>query len=124
MKAVTHHALGVAGLDGLRRHVARGETAGFPLRCLPEEAEEFFRLHVVAPGEAGACPVEPGFAVAVVLGGEGALASDEGSTDVERGQTYVVPAGFGAWEARGDVRLVVARPGVGWPVGLVREEAP
>jgi mannose-6-phosphate isomerase len=123
MKAVTHHALGVAGLDGLRRHVPRGETAGFPLRCLPEEAEEFFRLHVVAPRDAAPCPVEPGFAVVVVLDGAGELVSDEGATEVERGQTYAVPAGFGPWEARGDLRLVVARPGIGWPVGLVREGA-
>ena len=120
MTAVTHTALGVAGLESLRAHVGRDSRSADPIRCLPAEASPFFRLDVVAPGEGESVPVEAGYAVAVVLDGQGRLASDEGEVDVEHGAVLAVPAGFGDWQARG-VRMVLVRPGEGWPVGLVRE---
>jgi mannose-6-phosphate isomerase len=123
MTAVTHHAIGVAGLDGLRRHQVGSPTATTPIRCLPEDADPFFRLDVVAPGEEE-CPLPAGYAVGVVLEGSGELVSEQGTLSVRRGSTFVVPAAFGDWSVRGAVRVVLARPGVGWPVGLVREEQP
>jgi hypothetical protein len=53
--------------------------------------------------------------VLVALDGEGDLVSERDACAVRRGDTFVVPAGFGDWEARGPLRIVVARPGDGWP---------
>src|SRR6478672_2193954 len=41
MSAVTHHALGVAGIDGLRRHLVGSPTSATPIRCLPEDTDPF-----------------------------------------------------------------------------------
>jgi mannose-6-phosphate isomerase len=122
MQAVTHTALGISGIEGLRCHVARAAEDTAAMRCLPEEADRFFRLHVVAPPRDDACAVEAGYAVALVLEGHGRLASEQGELEVAKGDVLAVPAGFGDWQARGRLRLVVARPGAGWPVGLVRKD--
>ena len=62
--------------------------------------------------------MDAGFAVLVVTEGEGQVVSGSQRLDVARGSTYVVPAGFGAWEVRGPVRMLVARPSESWPAGL------
>ena len=55
---------------------------------LPRDADPFFRLDVIAPAR----PAEPvgvaaGFAVVVVLDGEGALAGGDGSLDIARARS-------------------------------------
>jgi mannose-6-phosphate isomerase len=125
MTAVTHSALAPDALAALCRHVAPEHTGTTPEPCLPPAALPFFRLDVVAPpsGSAGAgCPVAAGYAVLVVLDGEGELVAEQGSRPVSRGDTLVVPAAFGDWQARGPVRMLLARPGVGWPGALSVEE--
>ncbi len=111
MTAVSHAALPPEELEALRRHVPLGRTSPVPQPCLPAAASPFFGLDVVAPPEGAGCPVPSGFAAVVVLEGEGELASAEGSRAISAGETYAVPAGFGDWQARGALRLVVARPG-------------
>jgi mannose-6-phosphate isomerase len=119
MLAVSHSALPADALAALRRHVPLDRSGARPEPCLPPEAEPFFRLEHVAPAAAGeAVPVAAGFAVAVVLHGQGAIAGAGGATAVSRGDTLVVPAGIGDYEVRGAVRLVLARPGAGWPGDL------
>jgi mannose-6-phosphate isomerase len=111
MTAVSHAALTPQQLAALRRNVPPGHTAAAPRSCLPPAADPFFRVDVVAPPPDGGCGVPAGFAVVVVLDGDGALASAAGSLALSAGQTCVVPAGFGDWEARGPLRLVLVRPG-------------
>lgn len=111
MSAVSHAALAPEELDALRRHVPLGRTAPAPQSCLPAAADPFFSLDVVAPPEGAGCPVASGFAAVVVLEGEGELVSRDGACTVSSGETYAVPAGFGDWQARGALRLVLARPG-------------
>jgi mannose-6-phosphate isomerase len=111
MTAVSHAALGPQELGGLLRHVPLGHTAPAPRSCLPPAADPFFRVDIVAPPPDGGCRVPAGFAVLIVLDGDGALVSATGTLALSAGQTCVVPAGFGDWEARGPLRLVLVRPG-------------
>lgn len=76
---------------------------------LPKEADPFFRAERIAP--APEAELEPGFAVLVVLEGDGALeAEDGGSLELRRGQTVLVPHAAGACRASGDVVLIACRP--------------
>ena len=122
MKAVSHRALPPAELAALCRRVEPGTTAPVPQRCLPEAADPFFRMHVLAPdaGQDGgtAGPVPAGFAALVVLDGEGTVRSDRDTIAVCEGDLIAVPAGFGPWSVEGPVRLVAARPGAAWPADL------
>lgn len=118
MPVVSTAGVPAEALDTLR---ARTDLAGrhdVVASCLPADADPFFRLGLVAPRTR---PVEvgAGFAVVVVLAGDGVLASTQGEVAVGPGATLAVPAGFGAWTVRGDVSLLVAQPGVGWPADLV-----
>jgi mannose-6-phosphate isomerase len=118
MRAVSHRALGPEQLAALCRHTAPTETGPDLQPCLPVAASPFFRLEVLAPGEETSAPVRSGFAAVTVLDGDGWITGDDGEQPVRRGDLLAVPAAFGDWRARG-VRLVVARPGLGWPHGLV-----
>ena len=75
MTAVSHRALAPEALDALRGHVPAQARSGSPLRCLPEQADPFFRLDVLAPPPGEPTLVEGGYAVLVVLDGAGELAS-------------------------------------------------
>jgi mannose-6-phosphate isomerase len=116
MRAVSHRALDADRLAALRRHTDPLGSDVEMRSVLPDAADEFFRLGVLG-GEAVSDRVPAGFAAVVVLDGDGALVGD-GEIDVRRGELLAVPAAFGSWSVRG-ARLVVARPGVDWPHGLV-----
>jgi mannose-6-phosphate isomerase len=121
MRAVSHRALDATGLAALTRHTSPTATWATLQPCLPDAADSFFRLGVLAPGENPSAPVRAGFAAVTVLDGDGVvIGADGGELPVRRGDLLAVPAAFGDWRARG-VRLVVARPGRGWPRGLVTE---
>jgi mannose-6-phosphate isomerase len=109
MQAVSHLEVTQETLATLVRHDAWAGS------CLPDAADPFFRLERIGAGAAG--PVAGGFAAIVVLEGSGRL-SGAGSQPIERGETWVVPAAFGDWSVDGDVTLLVARPGAGWPADL------
>jgi len=94
----------------LTRHTG-AHVAGL-VGVLPEEAAPFFRMELLTPG----ARVPAGFAVAVVLSGDGALTAVQSEpVAVERGQTLVVPAACGEWHIEGNARLLVCRPGTTWP---------
>jgi mannose-6-phosphate isomerase len=114
MEAVSHQALDAAELDELRRHVEAGATSRQPLRCLPEQADRFFRLDVLAPTAEGA-HVEAGYAVVVVLAGPAELGWRGGSASLQPGEVCAVPAGLGAWWLHGNARAVLVRPGTAPP---------
>ena len=121
MDAVSHRALGSEDLDALGRHVEPGTTSAAPQRCLPEAADPFFRMELLAPAGEPVGPVPAGFASVVVLDGDGVLCSDAdgGEVEVSRGELLAVPAAFGPWSVQGAVRALVSRPGIGWPANLV-----
>jgi mannose-6-phosphate isomerase len=112
MPAVSTEKLDAAALDALIS-TAGTTPAGNDFRSLlPAAADPYFRLFDAA-GETAAR--EAGFAVVLVREGSGALVSDAGSVDVERGQVYAVPHAFGAWRLAGEADVLVAAPGAGWP---------
>jgi len=106
LSAVQSAAL--ADVDQLVRHPRADGLAP----VLPEAASEFFHMNLLAPH----ADVPAGFAVAVVLSGEGSLRPTQGTPlAVTAGDTLVVPASSGEWHVEGDVRLLVCRPGESWP---------
>lgn len=116
MPAVSHRALTEATLASLVRRPADGDGADTgPQPCLPDQAREFFRLERITPGVPAS--MAAGFAVFVVLDGVGTITGTS-SQPVSRGETWVVPAGFGDWTAEGEATMIVARPGAGWPADL------
>lgn len=75
-----------------------------PGSLLPAEADEFFRMDELTAGAVAA-----GFAVLVVIAGDGLLVGDWGSTALTRGSTLVVPAGAGPYSLQGAARVVRCR---------------
>ena len=116
MRAVSHRALAADRLAALCRHTDPGARSSALRPVLPDAADEFFRLALLG-GDAATERVDPGFAAVVVLDGDGVLIGTD-EVPVRRGELLAVPAAFGSWSVRG-ARLVVARPGVDWPHGLV-----
>lgn len=121
MDAVSTTALAAEDLLRLRvHHDLEARTPG-AVPLLPEDADPFFRLHLLAPPPDEAADVPAGFAVLVVLSGTGVL---EGATSVPvgGGQSFVVPAAFGPWRLVGDAQVLAARPAEGWrgrPTGRI-----
>lgn len=123
MPAVSHDRLSQEDLAALTIRTdpaARLETL---TRCLPEAGDPFFRLDVVAPVDTVACLVPAGFAAVVVLDGVAELTTDGVTHEIGRGDVLAIPAACGEWQVLGDVRLLVARPGDGWPATLDQRSA-
>ncbi|MDF3048934.1 MAG: hypothetical protein K0R87_572 [Pseudonocardia sp.] len=96
-------------IDALVRRGA-GERADVLLDVLPRAADDYFRLHLARPESAVAVPA--GFAVTVVLGGTGEVATGAASLPVSRGDVLAVPYDAGDWMLGGAVDAVVCRPGL------------
>ena len=105
-------------IAALRTHVDPSVRSDTLVSCLAADAEPFFRLHLAAPQGGSIVPVDPGFAAAIVLGGRGSLTWDASSIDLGPGDALAVPASLGSWTVTGDVSLLVARPGSGWPASV------
>lgn len=118
MPAVSHAALTPGALEALVRRTDLHERSDLPRPVLPAAADPFFRLDLLAPQDRSD-PVPAGFAAVVVLDGTGVL---QGRTAVEvaGGDVLAVPAALGPWTLQGDARVVLARPGAGWPASLER----
>jgi mannose-6-phosphate isomerase len=84
-----------------------GDTAGLVPALVPA-AEPYFRAEWISPGASVTVP--PGFAVLVVLEGDGRVSTGDGDLGVHRGNVALVPHGAGRWELTGDVRGVLCRP--------------
>ncbi|MGV9801147.1 class I mannose-6-phosphate isomerase [Mycobacterium sp. NPDC003449] len=103
----------------LTRHAVPGADPLTPL--LPAEASTYFRMELLRPG----ADVFAGFAVAVVLAGNGVVVGTDGAPlQVAAGQTLVIPAACGDWHVDGGVRLLVCRPGTSWPPADRQERIP
>jgi mannose-6-phosphate isomerase len=76
-------------------------------KLFPAEADRFFRADLVGGGS----ELEAGFAILVVLEGEGELRPDDGEPlPLRRGSTVLVPHAAGMCELAGSVRAVRCRP--------------
>jgi mannose-6-phosphate isomerase len=124
MAAVSHTRLPEQELAALCRHVDGHRATSAPQPALVSMADPFFHLDVLVPGAELTEPLPAGFAAVVVLEGRGALGSAGHAVPVAGGDLLAVPAQFGEWSARGPLRLVVARPGTGWPASLGLSERP
>jgi mannose-6-phosphate isomerase len=120
MPAVSAEALDARALETLVTRADLASRSDRAVSVLAAAADPYFRVLHAAPASAGV-RVDAGFAVALVLEGEGHLAGDE-QIDYRAGQVFAVPAGFGPWEVRGTGSLLVATPGVGWPRSLPEGE--
>ena len=118
MPAVSTRALGEAELARLVTVAGATAPERAPRSVLPAAADPYFRLDTVAALGGSSAQIDAGFAVALVDGGEGAIASADGRVDIRRGEAYVVPFDFGAWHIEGDASVLVCRPGAGWPATL------
>ena len=102
--------LGLSARDALgaarRTRVTPEELARLTSRrgraFFPPEADAFFRADLVQGGDL----LEPGLAVLVVTGGEGAI----DGLPLRRGSTVLVPFAAGACALTGSVRAVRCRP--------------
>jgi mannose-6-phosphate isomerase len=77
-------------------------------RLFPAEADPFFRAERIRP--AGTTPLPATFSILVVIAGSGALQWGEGSLDVARGDTVLIPFAAGDCVLRGSVDAVRCMP--------------
>jgi mannose-6-phosphate isomerase len=106
-------ALDYSGWDSLRLGALRSPRPGAAerpgvTRLLPARADEFFRAERVD----ASAPVdfEPGYAILVVVSGQGQVTYAAGSLPVQRGSTILVPYGAGLTTLEGDLRALRCRP--------------
>jgi mannose-6-phosphate isomerase len=98
----------LAGLLGGRTEPAGRAGAG-PVRLLPPQADEFFRVERILP-RALPLSLAPQVAVLIVLDGQGRLVSEAGAVPVGRGATLLVPYGAGAVRLEGDLHVLRCMP--------------
>ncbi|MDR2975012.1 MAG: class I mannose-6-phosphate isomerase [Propionibacteriaceae bacterium] len=116
-----------SGWDADRLAGLRGSRDG---QVLPAAADPFFRAQWCRGGDAAnqrrtvdqdravnpgitmeGITVDPGFAVVIVVEGQGSLHGADGSqVDLTRGTTVLAPHDAGQLQVRGDVEFIVARP--------------
>lgn len=116
LEAVDRRAWTGADIAELRCRTTDADTSDDLLDLLPAASTPFFQVHLAAP-RAAPVEVEAGFAVAVVLTGEGSIHDETSTTDVQRGDVVAVPYAAGRWGVSGAVRVVVCRPGTDGPGG-------
>ena len=99
-------AIGCVDLAARDARALRGPAPDGPLsELLPADARRFFRAHRIATGS-GTTPLGQGFAVIVVLEGEGSI----GGLAVRRGDAVLVPHGAGEVAAEGSLVAISCRP--------------
>lgn len=104
------------GLVRLSDLALRGEAE---VDLMPAAAAAYFTLRHAAPEADARIPVTAGFAVVLVLSGSGSITGTDGAAvGVSAGNVFAVPHAFGDWTVSGDVHLLIAGPGVGWPATL------
>jgi mannose-6-phosphate isomerase len=112
-------ALDYSGWDSSRLEALRAPRPGAAerpgvTRLLPERADPFFRaerVEVTAP-----TAFEPGYAIVIVVSGQGRVSYPAGSLAVRRGTALLVPYGAGPTTFDGDFQALRCRP----PMPLLR----
>jgi mannose-6-phosphate isomerase len=96
-------------LAELRRTTSSAPEASRGRRTLlPPAADGFFRAERLTPEPAVA--LEPEFSILVVVDGDGALETEDGSATLARGDTLLIPYAAGAAELRGAVDAIRCLP--------------
>ena len=113
LQAVDLSAVSDADLDHLVLPRESIERAGL-VSAMPAQADAYFRAHRFDASD-GPVSVDAGFAIVVVLGGEGVLSSPAGSMQVTRGDVALVPFAAGEYTlhsgGHGDALVgVICRP--------------
>jgi mannose-6-phosphate isomerase len=108
LPAVDHRAISA---EPLLCHVDPAATSRQLMKALPAASDAYFQLDLAAPAGGEPIIVPHGFAVAIVLSGNGTLAGQA----MEKGEIYAIPDGLGDWSLQGSVRVVLCRPSSDWP---------
>lgn len=95
-------------------HVDPQSVGDRPFRLLPEYADQYFQMELIAPKTAPVAAAQ-GFAVAIVIDGTGTMTGTDGHLDLAHGQVLAIPDSYGPWQIAGPVHLVVCRPGTQLP---------
>jgi mannose-6-phosphate isomerase len=77
---------------------------------VPPEADPFFRVEWLHPDPDVPVELEAAFAILVVVVGSGRLATADGTLDVTRGDTLLVPYAAGAGTLTGGVEAIRCKP--------------
>jgi mannose-6-phosphate isomerase len=106
-------ALDVSGWDERRLRALRAPRPGAAerrgvTRLLPSAADTFFRAQRV--GVSAPVTFHPGYAILIVVSGEGRIAHAGGSLAVRRGSAILVPYGAGATTLDGDFQALRCQP--------------
>ena len=96
-------------LAGVCRRAESPVPGGGITRLLPPAADPFFRAELLRPD--GHLAVPAGYAVWIVAGGAGTLATEHGGTlPLRRGMTVLVPYADGPAQLTGDVQVIRCLP--------------
>ncbi len=107
-ECVRTKAVAASELSHLRRE-ALERSEGIE-RVFPEEADGYFRAERIR-ANGRALTLDPGFAVLVTLGGDGAITTAAGDAlELRRGSTTLIPHGAGALTLSGTLEAVRCRP--------------
>ena len=112
--AVDRAGWSAEAITGLVHRHPKGQRADALLPVLSSEASAFFRVDLARPADHVA--IEPGFAVLVVLAGQGSVVDDAGSLPVRRGDVLAIGHGVGGWGLTGEVTGIVCRPALQGPL--------
>lgn len=108
LQAVDLGGLSASDLD--RLVLSREQIQGAGLNSvLPVQADPYFRAHRIVSTE-GLVTVEAGFAIVLVLEGDGVIHSDVASFEVTRGDVALMPFAAGDWNLHGGATAIVCRP--------------
>lgn len=118
MPAVSASRLAPEHLKDLISEVGTSAAGPAFRSLLPAAADPYFRLWDAAVRGAASSVRPAGFAVVLVSEGAGAIVSGSDRVPVEHGQVFAVPHAFGDWRVEGEVSVLVAEPGAGWPESL------
>jgi mannose-6-phosphate isomerase len=119
LQAVDLSAVDDGDLDRLVLPRESIERAGL-VSAMPAQADSYFRAHRFDSSD-GPVSVDAGFAIVVVLQGQGVLSSPSGSLQVARGDVVLVPFASGDYTLHGDgdpvVGVICRPPSPGAPAG-------
>jgi mannose-6-phosphate isomerase len=108
LQAVDLGGLSASDLD--RLVLSREQIQGAGLTSvMPVQADPYFRAHRIVSTE-GPVTVEAGFAIVLVLEGDGVIHADLASFEVARGDVALMPFAAGDWNLHGGATAIVCRP--------------
>lgn len=118
MPEVSSSRLAPEQVDALVSHAGTTPAGDRFRSLLPAAADPYFRLWDAAVRGGASGLRAAGFAVVLVTEGAGEIVGASGRLAISRGQALAVPHAFGDWTVEGELSVLVAEPGTGWPASL------